>query len=144
MAKKPESNSIIDMFVRLGREMQLPDVDIERAIEHHRRNLEALERSARAAGAGASQAAERQRAMLEEALENVRRMAQEARMPTDARGFVDQQAEFMRQGFETAMRNTGEMADLFARSGGEALDILRERLREGMAELRESFEKRPK
>jgi phasin family protein len=142
MAKKPESNSIIDMFARLGREMKLPDVDIERAIEHHRRNLEALEKSARAAGEGASKLATRQREMLEEALEDVRRMAQNAKMPSDARGLVDQQAEFMRQGFETAVRNTGEMADLFARSGTEALDILRERLKEGMAEVRQSFEKR--
>jgi hypothetical protein len=36
--------------------------------------------------------------------------------------------------FETAVRNTGEVAELVAKSSGEALDILRQRIREGMEE----------
>ena len=52
MAK--EQQSFIDMFARLGHDLKLPSMDIERVIEHHRRNLEALEQSARAVSTGAS------------------------------------------------------------------------------------------
>lgn len=142
MAKKPESDSIIDMFARLGRELKMPDIDIERVIEHHRRNLEAFEEGARAASAGASTLMTRQREMLEETLGDIRNMADSLRTPADPRDFVAKQSEFARKGFETAVRNTGEVAELVAKSGGEVLDILRRRIREGMEEIRDSYEKR--
>ena len=48
MAKKPEPESIMDMFSRLGSEMRLPKLDVEAVLDHHRKNLEALEKSAKA------------------------------------------------------------------------------------------------
>lgn len=142
MAKRPESDSIIDMFARLGRELRMPDLDIERVIEHHRRNLEAFEKSARAASSGAARVMSRQREMLEEMARDIRTMSADFTPPSDPKALVEKQAEFARKGFETAVKNTGEVADLVAKSGGEALDILRERIREGMAEIRQSFEQK--
>ncbi|TJV27578.1 MAG: phasin family protein, partial [Mesorhizobium sp.] len=48
MAKRPESDSFIDMFGRFGRDLKLPNVDVEAILSHHRKNPEALEKSARA------------------------------------------------------------------------------------------------
>ena len=48
MAKKPETESILDMFSKFGSDMKLPKVDVEAVLSHHRKNLEALEKSARA------------------------------------------------------------------------------------------------
>ena len=53
MAKKPESDSFIDLFAQVGRDLKMPSIDIDRIIEHHRKNLETLEKTARAATAGA-------------------------------------------------------------------------------------------
>ena len=39
------------MFSKFGSEMKLPKVDVEAMLSHHRKNLEALEKSARAAAA---------------------------------------------------------------------------------------------
>lgn len=142
MAKKPESDSIIDMFARLGRELKMPDIDIERVIEHNRRNLEAFEQSARAAAAGTSTIMRRQGEMLKETLHDINEMAETYRRPSDPSDFADRHAEFARKGFETAVRNTGEVADLMAKSSNEALEILRRRIREGMEEIREGYEKR--
>ena len=55
MAKQPESDSFLDMFSRFGRDLKVPNVDVEAIISHHRKNLEALEKSARA---GAAESAE--------------------------------------------------------------------------------------
>ena len=142
MAKTPESQSIIDMFARLGRELKMPDIDIERVIEHHRRNLEAFEESARTAASGASSLLARQSEMLQETLRDINEMAESYKSPSDPQDFAEKHAEFARKGFESAVRNTGEVAELVAKSSGEALDILRRRIREGMEEIRESYEKR--
>ena len=66
MAKKPESQNFIDMFANLGKDLKLPSVDVEQVIEHHRKNLEALQKSASTASSGAATVMARQREMLEE------------------------------------------------------------------------------
>ncbi|TIX97060.1 MAG: phasin family protein, partial [Mesorhizobium sp.] len=68
MAKQPESDSFLDMFSRFGRDLKVPNVDVEAIISHHRKNLEALEKSARAGAAGASSLLSRQREMMQDAL----------------------------------------------------------------------------
>jgi phasin family protein len=139
MAK--EQQSFIDMFARLGQDLKLPSIDIERVIEHHRKNLEALEKSARAASTGANTVLKRQREMLQETLDEISTMARDYRAPANPRELVEKQTDFARKSFETAVKNTSEMADLVRKSGSESLDILRQRIRDGMAEIREGYEK---
>jgi len=140
MAK--EQQSFIDMLARLGQDLKLPSMDIERVIEHHRKNLEALEKSARAASAGAGAMVARQREMLQEALDEISGTVRNYRAPANARELVEKQTELARKSFETAVKNTSEIAALTNKTGSESLDILRQRIREGMAEIRESYEKR--
>lgn len=142
MAKAPEQQSFIDMFARLGRELRLPDMDIEKIIEHHRRNLEALEKSARAASAGAASMMTRQREMVEEALAEVSDMARHYRVPGNPRDLVASQVDLARKSFEAAVKNAGEMADLTRQTGSESLGILRERIHDALEEIREAYEKR--
>ncbi|RUW33198.1 phasin family protein, partial [Mesorhizobium sp. M1E.F.Ca.ET.041.01.1.1] len=68
MAKRPESDSFLDMFSKFGRDLKLPNVDVQAILDHHRKNLEALEKSARAGAAGASSVLSRQREMVQDAL----------------------------------------------------------------------------
>ncbi|RUV14903.1 phasin family protein, partial [Mesorhizobium sp. M1A.F.Ca.IN.022.04.1.1] len=75
MARQPESDSFLDIFSRFGRDLKLPKVDIQAILDHHRRNLEALEKSARASAAGASSILSRQHEMVQEALGEITRMA---------------------------------------------------------------------
>ena len=139
MAK--EQHSFIDMFARLGQDLKLPSIDIERVIEHHRKNLEALERSAKAASTGANTIMKRQREMLQETLEEISTMAHNYRTPASAQELMEKQTDFARRSFETAVKNTSEMADLVRKSGSESIEILRQRIRDGMAEIREGYEK---
>ena len=61
MAKKPESDSFIDMFASFGRDLHMPTMDVDRILDHHRKNLEALEKAARSASTGASDSFSTQR-----------------------------------------------------------------------------------
>ncbi|CAN7474195.1 phasin family protein [Mesorhizobium sp. LjNodule214] len=142
MAKQPESDSFLDMFSRFGRDLKVPNVDIEAILSHHRKNLEALEKSARAGAAGATSLLSRQREMLQDTLREVADMAQNYRAPGNPQELMAKQAEFARKSFEAALKNAGEVSELVRKSGTESVEILRERIKEAMAEIRSGYEKK--
>ncbi|MGI6855689.1 phasin family protein [Mesorhizobium sp. 1B3] len=139
MAKKPESDSVFDMFAKLGRDLKLPSMEIERVLEYHRKNLEALQKSASASASGASSVMAKQREILQETLREITDMAQSYRVPGNPQEIMTKQADFARKTFETAVKNAGEVADIMKRSGAESIDILRKRIQESMEEIRDSY-----
>ena len=142
MARKPETESILDMFSRLGSEMKLPRLDVEAVLDHNRKNLEALQKSVQASATGASSLFAKQREMLQQALSEVADLAQHYRAGGDPQELMSKQTEFARKSFEAAVKNAGEVAEIVRRSGGESIDILRERMRESVDEIRAGFENR--
>jgi phasin family protein len=142
MAKQPETESILDMFSRLGSEMKLPKMDVEAMLSHQRKNLEAMEKSARAAATGASSVMAKQREALQETFNEIAEMAKGQNAPGNPQEFVSKQAEFARKTFEAAVKNAGEVAEIVRQSGGESIDILRQRIQEAMSEVRDSFDTR--
>ena len=142
MAKQPDSDSFMDMFGKFGRDLKVPNVDVEAILEHHRKNLEALEKSARASAAGASSLLSRQREMLQDTLREVTDMAQSYRAPGNPQELMTKQAEFAKKSFETALKNAGEVAELVKKSGTESVEILRKRIKEAMEEIRSGYEKK--
>lgn len=142
MAKQTDPDTFLDMFSRFGRDLKLPNVDVEAIVSHHRKNLEALEKSARAGAAGASSLLQRQREMLQDTLREVTDMAQSYRTPGNPQEFMAKQTEFARKSFETALKNAGEVAELVKKSGTESVDILRGRIKEAMEEIRAGYEKK--
>jgi phasin family protein len=142
MAKQPETESILDMLSRLGSEMKLPKMDVEAMLSHQRKNLEAMEKSARAAASGASSVIAKQREALQATFNEIAEVAKGYDAPGNAQEFVSKQADFARKTFEAAVKNAGEVAEIVRQSGGESIDILRQRIQEAMSEVRDSFEKR--
>lgn len=142
MAKKTDNGSFIDMFKSFGEELKMPSVDVDKIIEHHRKNLETLEKTARAATAGASSLMDKQRRILEETLREVSDMAQDFRASGGPQELMNKQADFARRSFETAVKNASEMADVVRKSSTETIEILRDRIKEAMEEIREGMERK--
>ena len=140
MAKQPDSDSFLDMFSSFGRDLKVPNV--EAILEHHRKNLEALEKSARAGAAGATSLLSRQREMLQDTLREVSDMAHNYKAPGNPQELMTKQAEFAKKSFEAALKNASEVAELVKKSGTESVEILRERIKEAMEEIRSGYEKR--
>ncbi|MGX5846965.1 phasin family protein [Mesorhizobium sp. PL10] len=138
MAKQPDSDSFLDMFSRFGRDLKVPNV--EAVLAHHRKNLEALEKSARAGAAGATSLLSRQREMLQDTLREVSDMAQSYRVPGNPQELMSRQAEFAKKSFEAALKNASEVAEMVKKSGTESVEILRERIKEAMEEIRSGYE----
>ena len=142
MARKPESESFIDMFTKFGQDLKMPAVDVDAVIEHHRKNLDAFEKSAKASAAGASALMNRQREMLQDTLREITDMAQGIRSSGNPQDMMAKQAEFAKRSFEAAVRNAGEVAEMVQKSGAESIEILRERIRGAMDEIRQGYEKK--
>jgi phasin family protein len=142
MAKKSDSESIRDMFSKLGHDLKMPEVDIEAILSHHRKNLEALEKSAKASASGASAVMNRQREMLQKTMQEVTEMAHSFRAPGNPQEMMAKQAEFAKRSFEAAVKNAGEMSELVKKSSADSIEILRARIRESMEEIRQGYEKR--
>lgn len=139
MARQSESDSFMEMFGRFGRDLKVPNVDVEATLAHHRKNLEALEKSARAGAAGTSSLLSRQREMLQDTLREIADMAQSYRASGNPQELMARQTEFARKSFEAALKNAGEVAELARKSGTDSIDILRARIKEAMEEVRAGY-----
>lgn len=139
MTRQSKPGSFMDLFARVGRDLNMPAVDIDTILDHHRKNFEALEKSARAAMAGTSSVIARQREMVEESLREIAEMARNYQPSGNPKEFVGEQADLARKSFETAVKNAGEVADIVKKSGSESVDILRARIKEAMEEMRAGY-----
>lgn len=137
MANKSEEPSVMSMFENLGKDLRLPSVDVEQVLEHHRKNLDALQKSASASATGATTLLNKQREILEEQMRTFMEMAQGFGTVGNPREAMEKQSELARRVFESAVKNTSEMAAIVQKSGAESLDILRERIRQSMDDIRQ-------
>lgn len=145
MAKKPDENSsqsFMDMFADLGKNLKMPNVDVDAILSHHRKNLEALEKSAKATSAGASAVFNKQREQLQETLSEITDMARNFGGSGGPQDMLAKQADFARRTFETAVKNASEVGEILRKSGSESVDILRQRIKDAMDEIRDGYDKR--
>lgn len=80
--------------------------------------------------------------MVQNAMHEITRMAQNYQTPGNPQELMGKQAEFARRSFETTLKNASEVADLVRKSSTESVEILRDRIRDAMAEIRAGYEKK--
>ena len=133
--------SFAGMFTKLADDLKLPRVDTEKLIEAHRKNIDALARSAEVASEGAKSLAMKQREIVEEVIRETSAMVRdfEFESPQDA---AAKQAEFAKKAFEAAVRNTRDVAELVQRSSTDALQIIQHRMQQSFEEIRGTVEKK--
>src|SRR5439155_7427572 len=133
--------SFTSMFTKLAEDLKLPRVDTEKLIEAHRKNLDALARSAEAASEGAKSLAVKQREIVEEAIRETSAMVRDFKLESPQEAAA-KQAELAKKAFEAAIRNTGDVAQLVQKSSADALRIIQERMQQSFEEIRGSVEKK--
>lgn len=136
MADKNPMDSFMDLFKDFGSDLNLPSVEVDSILDHHRKNLQALQDAAQSASAGGQSLMAKQRAALEEALAEISDAVQNAPgAASDPGQAMSGQADLARKSFEMAVRNATEMGDIVRDSGTETFDILRARMEESLSEL---------
>lgn len=142
MARKPESDTFMDMFGKLGEALKMPRVDVDAILDHNRRNLEALQKAATASASGATELMGKQREIFQDALREITDMGQNFRASGNPQEMLAKQADLARRSFEAAVKNAGEASEIVRKSGSESLDILRQRIHDAMEEVRRGYEKK--
>jgi phasin family protein len=134
-----DTQSWLDMLKKFGSELGLPKVDVDQLIETHRKNLDALERSAQVAAEGAKSLADKQREIVETAFREAAAMARDFKPTGDPKEVLAKQTEFAKKAFDIAVQNTRDVAELATKTTSDATTIIRDRLRESLNELAASL-----
>ena len=145
MTEKTPVDSFMNMFKDFGANLNLPTPEVNSILDHHRKNIQALQDAAQVASAGGQSVMAKQREALEEALADISDrvkggpggMSEPSKMMTD-------QAELARKSFEMAVKHATEVQDIARESGTEVFNILRARMEESFAELTGDMFKRAK
>jgi phasin family protein len=128
------NNPFFDMFRKFGADLQVPQFDLDKMMEVHRKNIEALTASATAMAEGAQTMAQKQREIVEAGLREATALAQEIKAHSDEN--LARQTEFAKKVFDIAVRGAQDTAQLTRLSTGDAVKILQNRMRESMEEIR--------
>jgi phasin family protein len=140
MTQTPQA--MLDMFKKLGEDMKVPAVDMEKIVEHHRKNLEALAASGKAAAEGATAIATKQKEIVETAVKDIQAAAESFKLPGSAQEMMAAQTEFAKRAMEAAVKNTRDMAELMQKSNAEAVRVIQDRMKESFEEIRQNFTRR--
>jgi phasin family protein len=142
MTEKNPAQSFMDMFSKLGQDLNVPKVDVERLMAHHRKNLEALEQSAKVAAGGANAVLAKQREIVEKSLRDLTDQLKGFTLQGNPQDILSKHADFTRKSFEAAIQNTKDVAELVQKSSGDAYRIIQSRMQESVEEIRDAFDKR--
>ncbi len=128
-------------FTSLSEQFKVPAVDAEALLDSQRKNIEAFSAANRIAFEGAQAVTQRQveimRQVMEESAEVVKQMTA-AGKPEDK---LAEQAELMKHTYEQSLANFRELAEMGAKSNGEAVEVLSRRVTESLDELKTAIKK---
>lgn len=133
------TDSILEQMKAFGARLGLPKVDVDKLVDMNLKNIDALGRSAQVAGEGAKALAEKQREIVETAFRETSAMVRDFKPPGNPQEILAKQSEYARKAFEITMQNTQDIAELTKKTSTDATSILRDRLRDSLAELRDSI-----
>jgi phasin family protein len=136
------SQNFIDMFKRLGDQFKVPQFDMSKIAEHHRKNTEAMSRSWQAVAGGAGAIVTKQREIMTAAIRDVTEHVQAYKPGGTPEEAMARQSEFARKAMEAAIANTRDIAALVQKSSGEAFQIVQSRMQESYEAIRSSLEKK--
>ena len=116
-------------FTKLMSQFRLPGVDFTAFVDRERKNIEALVKANRIAFEGWQRLVRRQAEMLEETMKKVVADAGQEDVKK-------KRADLAKEGFEKALANMRELAEMTTQSQKEAFDVIRKRIEENVEEIR--------
>ncbi|GIX13797.1 MAG: hypothetical protein KatS3mg118_1756 [Paracoccaceae bacterium] len=134
-AKMAEMFKLPDLG-RMMAEMKLPAVPAGQLMEAQKRNMEALMAANRAAAAGYQELFRRQLQIFEETMAEARKAIEAIDATRPAPADAARQAEIARLAYEKALANMTALAEAAQKANREAYEIVADRIRESIEEIR--------
>ena len=132
--------TFMDMFADMGKQINLPKVDYDALMESHRRNIDAVQKSALAFSQDGRALLARQQEIFTDVMRQSRDLMAEFKPQGSPQEIAAKQAELARRTFDAVVKNTKDIAELVQKSSNEAATIIMNRIRESIAEARVAIE----
>lgn len=136
--------SFDEMIKKLGADLELPKVDVEKLLETHRKNLDALAQSAKAANASVEAAVAKQRETIESVMNDAVAMAGALKPGANPKELLTQQREAVGRAVDKAIDSTTGLAMQIQKLNSEVFKLVVDRLAGSANEIRASFKPAPK
>ena len=136
-----ETQSFVDMLKKLGSDLGIPKVDVDKLVDVHLKNLDALAQSAQIASEGAKSLTIKQKEIVESIFRETLKLVREIKPAGTPQEILAKQAELARKAFDATIENTRDLAELVKKTNEDALTIIGERVRGSIMEIRGSFER---
>src|ERR1700745_1992470 len=134
--------TVMDMFADMAKQISLPKIDYEAFVDIHRKNIEAMQKSAAVVSDGGRALLGQQQEILAEVGREARHLIADFKPGGSPQEVAAKQAELAKRAFEAAVKNTRDVAELIQKSNSEAPRIILDRMRESFAEARAALESR--
>ena len=138
------TQSYLDILSKFGAELGLPTVDVDRLLEAHKKNIEALANSASVISEGARSVAEKNREIFEAGLRELAATARDYRPLAAEVDLAEKRVEFARKVFDAIAKNARDVNDIANQSTKEASRIFQDRLKASIDEIKASVGKSEK
>jgi phasin family protein len=132
--------TVMDMFADMAKQMNLPKIDYEAFADIHRKNIEAMQKSAAVASEGGRAVLAKQQEILTAVGREAQQLIADFKPGGSAQEIAAKQAELAKRMFEATIKNTRDVAELVQKSSSEAPRIILDRMRESFAEARAAIE----
>lgn len=122
-----------------GTPFKVPGVDAETLLEAQRKNIEAITAANRVAFEGVQAIAQRQAEILRQTMAGAVEAGKALSGVGNPQDQLVKQTQLAKDSYETACANVRELAEMNAKSGAEALEVITKRVSEGLDEVQKAF-----
>jgi phasin family protein len=135
--------SLLADMTRMFTELRFPTLvpDPGALMAAHKRNLDVLSAANRMALEGAQAVARRHMEIMQQTMTELTEHVRELTLAENPQAKAARQAELIKKSYERAVANIRDVSDLIQKSNGEALQLLNERFKEAMDEVKLLMEK---
>lgn len=132
--------TMMDMFADMAKQVNLPKIDFEAFLDIHRKNIEAMQKSATVLAEGGRAVLAKQQEILAEVGREVQQMLADFKPGGSPQEVATKQAELAKRMFEATVKNTRDIAELVQKSSSEAPKIILDRMRVSFGEAQAAIE----
>ena len=115
--------TMMDMFADMAKQVNLPKIDYEAFLDIHRKNIDAMQKSAAVLAEGGRAVLAKQQEILAEVGREARQLIADFKPGGSPQEVATKQAELAKRVFEATVKNTRDVAELVQKSSSEAPKI---------------------
>lgn len=123
-------------------DFKMSGVDMEKVVASQRRNLEALTAANQLAIEGMQAVAKRQAEIFRQVMEELSAAMKSVMAAGSPEDKAARQTELTKEAFKRAIANMRELAEMVAKSQGEAFEVINKRVTDSLDELRDTVSKK--